>query len=242
MSEPPASDSACLTGSTTRSSRSRSLVELRPGQFHVEVLGSGIGRSDEGQVDLGLLGGGELDLRLLGGLVQPLQRVLVRGQVHALILLELGHDPLDDRLVPVVAAEVVVAGGRLDLERRRRSRARRRRSPPAEVEHEDRLIGLLLEAVGQRGGSGLVDDPLDVEPGDLAGVLGRLALVVVEVRGTVITALSTVSPSFCSASDFSFCRIIAEISGGEYCFRAPRSGRRRWGRRRPCTARSSPPP
>src|SRR6185437_12918189 len=30
---------------------------------------------------------------------------------------------------------------------------------------------------------GLVDDALDVEPGDLAGVLGRLALVVVEVGG-----------------------------------------------------------
>ncbi len=35
--------------------------------------------------------------------------------------------------------------------------------------------------------------------------------------GTVITAESTVSPSFASASAFSFCRIIAEISGGEYC-------------------------
>ena len=33
----------------------------------------------------------------------------------------------------------------------------------------------------------------------------------------MITAESTVSPSFDSASAFSFCRIIAEISGGEYC-------------------------
>src|SRR5215218_9852222 len=35
--------------------------------------------------------------------------------------------------------------------------------------------------------------------------------------GTVITAESTVSPSLASASALSFCRIIAEISGGEYC-------------------------
>ena len=33
----------------------------------------------------------------------------------------------------------------------------------------------------------------------------------------MITAESTVSPSFASASAFSFWRIIAEISGGEYC-------------------------
>src|SRR3954468_6400861 len=35
--------------------------------------------------------------------------------------------------------------------------------------------------------------------------------------GTVMTALSTVSPRYASASDFSFCRIIALISGGLYC-------------------------
>src|SRR2546421_1738405 len=35
--------------------------------------------------------------------------------------------------------------------------------------------------------------------------------------GTVITALSTVSPRYASASVFSFWRIIALISGGEYC-------------------------
>ena len=33
----------------------------------------------------------------------------------------------------------------------------------------------------------------------------------------MITAESTDSPSFASASALSFCRIIAEISGGEYC-------------------------
>jgi len=52
----------------------------------------------------------------------------------------------------------------------------------AEVEDEDRLVGLLVQAVGKRCRGRLVDDPLDLEPGDLAGVLGRLALVVVEVR------------------------------------------------------------
>src|ERR1044071_6252098 len=60
-------------------------------------------------------------------------------------------------------------------------------SPPRglspEVEDEDRLVGLLVEPVGQRGGRRLVDDALDVQARDSAGVLGGLALVVVEVRG-----------------------------------------------------------
>ena len=46
--------------------------------------------------------------------------------------------------------------------------------------------------------------------------------------GTVITALSTLSPRYASASVFSFCRIIALISGGEYCLP-------------PASTRASPP-
>ena len=42
---------------------------------------------------------------------------------------------------------------------------------------------LLVEAVGERRRGRLVDDAEDVEAGDLAGVLRRLALRVVEVRG-----------------------------------------------------------
>ena len=42
---------------------------------------------------------------------------------------------------------------------------------------------LLLEAVGERGRRRLVDDAQHFKAGDAAGVLGRLALGVVEVGG-----------------------------------------------------------
>ena len=148
------------------------------------MLGAGgVGR-DERQVDLRLLGGGQLDLGLLGGLVEALEGHLVGGQVDRLVALELGREVVDDRLVEVVAAEVVVTRGRLDLEHAVADLEHRHvERAAAEVEDEDRLVGLLVEAVGERGRGRLVDDALDVEAGDAAGVLGRLALVVVEVRG-----------------------------------------------------------
>src|SRR5690606_33062348 len=51
----------------------------------------------------------------------------------------------------------------------------------AEVEDQNGLVALLVEPVRQRGRGRLVDDAQDLEAGDLAGVLRRLALGVVEV-------------------------------------------------------------
>jgi hypothetical protein len=91
---------------------------------------------------------------------------------------------------------VVVTRGRLDLEHAVADLQHRHvERAAAEVEDEDRLVGLLVEPVRQRSGGRLVDDALDVEAGDAAGVLGRLALVVVEVRGEY-----SLSPAFTRAS------------------------------------------
>ena len=157
-------------------------LELRPGQLERQMLRPGRVGSDVGQVDLGLGRRRQLDLRLFGRLLQALEGELVLGQVDALLLLELARQIFDQAHVEVLAAEEGVAIGRLDLEHpvadledRNVERA------AAEVIDGDRAGFLLVEAVGERRRGRLVDDAQDLEAGDLAGVLGRLTLRVVEI-------------------------------------------------------------
>ena len=164
----PASVSACLVGPTVFCSRSStSDSNLARDQLHRQVLRAGRVGGDERQVDLGLHHRRELHLRLLRRLAQPLQRHAVLAEIDAVALLELVDDPLDDALVEVVAAQVRVAVGRLDLddaladfEDRDVERA------AAEVVDRDGLVLLLVEAVGQRRRGRLVDDAHHFEAGD----------------------------------------------------------------------------
>ncbi len=106
----------------------------------------------------------------------------VLAQVDPLALAELLGEVVDDPLIPVVATKVGVAiGGEhfedaiADIEDRHVEGA------AAEVEDRDLLVLLLVHAVGEGRGGGFVDDALDLETRDLASVLGRLTLSVIEV-------------------------------------------------------------
>ena len=91
--------------------------------------------------------------------------------------------PVHDALVEIVAAQVRVAVGRLHLnDAFANFEDRNIERSAAEVIHGDRLVLLLVQPVGQRSRGRLVHDALHVETGNLAGVLGRLPLRVVEVR------------------------------------------------------------
>ena len=97
--------------------------------------------------------------------------------------LELLSDPVDDALIEVVAAQVRVAVGRLHLEDALADfEDRDVEGPATEVVDGDRLVLLLVHPVGERRRGRLVDDAEDLESCDLAGVLGGLALAVVEIR------------------------------------------------------------
>ncbi len=159
-------------------------LQLGPGELHGEMLRSGGVRRDEGEVDLGLCSTGKLDLGLLGGLAQALHRELVAAQVDAGLLFELVRQVVDNTQVEVLPAEEGVAVGRLhlkdavaDLEDGDVEGA------AAQVIDRDHARAALLEPVSERGSGRLVDNAQHLEPGDLAGVLSRLALGIVEIGG-----------------------------------------------------------
>ena len=181
----PASLTAWWNGALQRSSRSAvSCWNCARVSFSSRCSGPSADARDVGQVDRGLGRRGQFDLGLLGGLAQPLHRHLVLGQVDAVGVLELLDQVVDDPLVPVVAAQVGVAVGGLDLDDALADLQQRDvEGAAAEVEDQDGLVVLLVQAVGQGGGRRLVDDPQHLQAGDLAGLLGRGALGVVEVRG-----------------------------------------------------------
>ena len=150
----------------------------------VQVLRARRVGGDERQVDLRRGGRGELDLRALGGLGEALKGLRVLAQIDPLVALELLRDPVDDPPVEVVAAEMAIATHGANLDHAVAHVEQRYVEGPApEVEHEHRLLALLVEPVRERRGGRLVDDPQDLEPGDLPRVLGRLPLRVVEVSG-----------------------------------------------------------
>jgi hypothetical protein len=160
------------------------LLQPGAGEGLLDVLRPGGVGGDEGEVDVVGLGRGQGDLGLLGLLLEALEGVGLLAEVDAGVGLEFAQHPVDEGVVPVVAAEVGVAVGGLhlehavaDLEHGDVERA------AAEVIHGDLLVLLLVESVGERGGGGFVDDAQHLEPGDLAGVLGGLALGVIEIGG-----------------------------------------------------------
>ena len=172
-----------LHGADSRFNQMRGqLIELCTRQRHVQMLRAGcVGRNIR-QVDVRGSHAGQFDLRLLGRFLQTLHRDLVVREVNALCLLEFVHEVLHDALIEVVAAQMGVAvGGQnldhavADIQNRDVERA------AAKVIHHDLLLSFLVNAVSQRGRRRLVDDTLDLQARDLARVLGRLTLGVIEI-------------------------------------------------------------
>ena len=172
---------------------------------------AGLVHGNERQVNGGLLGGGELLLGVLGGLLQTLQGHGVLAQVDTVLLLELIGHPVDDALIPIVAAQVVIARGGQNLKHAvGEVEDGDVEGAAAQVEDQDALVSaLLVQAIGKSSSGRLVDDTLDVEAGDLTGVLGGLTLGVVEVGRDGDDASVTVSPRYFSASAFILASVMA---------------------------------
>ena len=107
---------------------------------------------------------------------------------------------VNETVVEVLATQVSVTGGGLDLEDALlNGQERHIEGTTTKIEDEDvaLTLGPLVKTVGNGGSSRLVDDAHDVETGDEAGILGSLTLRVVEVGGDsddgVLDSLTKVS-------------------------------------------------
>ena len=175
---------ACLTGPTAPLHQILDqLLEFRARQLLDQMFRAGLIGRDERQVDVGLHHGRQLHLGLLRRLLQALQRHPVLTQVDAFVALELRHDPVNDPLIEVVAAKMGVPVGRLDLDDSFADlQDRDVERATAKVEYGDRFIRLLVEAIRQRRACRFIHDPEHLQTGNLACVLRRLTLRVVEIR------------------------------------------------------------
>ena len=160
------------------------LIEFRTGDGHIKVLGAGGIRRDEGQVHIGLGHAGKVAFCLFGRFLQALQGHLILTQVDAVGLLEVIGHVVEQTLIEVIAAEVVVAGGRQNLLYAvAHFDDGNIEGAAAEVVDHDLLLAFLIDAVGKGSRSRLIDDTLDLQTGNLAGVLGGLTLGIGEVGG-----------------------------------------------------------
>src|SRR6185436_14669854 len=152
-------------------------LELRARQVDVQVFRSRRVGRDVRQIDFGLLARRQLDLRLLGRFLEALHRERIAPDVDAALLLKFLREVVDDALVEVLATEERIAVRRehlelmlavdfRDLDDRDVERA------AAQVVHGNLAVAaLLVHAIRERRGRGLVDDALDLEARDLARVL-----------------------------------------------------------------------
>ena len=121
-------------------------------------------------------------LRFLGGFLQALERQSVFGKVKPLVFFEFGDNPGNYFLVKIVPAQMRVAVHGFHFNRilgHLQNRDVKRAAP--EIIDQNLLIFLSVKTIGERGGRGLVQNPLDVEASDFSGVLGGLPLRVVKI-------------------------------------------------------------
>ena len=99
-----------------------------------------------------------------------------------MILLEFIDQPVHDALIEVIATEIGIAVGRLDLEDAvadlKDGDVER---TATQVVDDDPFVLLLVQTVGEGCGGRFINDPEDILPCDLARIFGGLALAVVEV-------------------------------------------------------------
>ena len=150
----------------------------------LDVEGAFSAGGDERQGNRGAAHAGELLLGLLRRLGEALQCLAVAAQVEAMVLLEGICQPVDDASIPVVATQLGVPAGGLDIEDAVSDAQHRHiEGAPPQVEHQHPAGRAAVKAIGQGRGGGLIEDAFHLQPRQATGIAGGLALGVVEVGG-----------------------------------------------------------
>ena len=128
--------------------------------------------------------GAQILLCLFSSFLESLQGHAVCLEVDAVMVgLEIISHPVNDDVIEVIAAQVVVTGCRQNFESSiYQVKDRYIECTAAKVEDQNLhfLFGL-VDTEGKRRRRRFVDDSFDVESGDLAGILCHLTLCIVEV-------------------------------------------------------------
>jgi len=137
--------------------------------------------------NVGLSGGGEGPLGTLASSTETTKSTLVALDVLLVLPLELLDEVVHHAVVEVLASQMGVSSGGLDLEDALlNGEDGHIEGSTTEIEDEDIAFGsalLLVKAIGDGSGGGFVNDPKYIEAGDHASILGGLSLGVVEVGG-----------------------------------------------------------
>src|SRR5439155_842315 len=114
---------------------------------------------------------GELNLRGDGAALEILIALQVEQRVLAMHSVEFLRNDVHDDVVPVLAAEAMVAvGGDHPQVAVFDPHDRDVKGAAAEVEHKYGLVGVeFLDAIGERRGGGLIEDLQNIESGELSG-------------------------------------------------------------------------
>ncbi|OWR50326.1 LAC protein [Danaus plexippus plexippus] len=129
--------------------------------------------------------GRQRPLGALGGGAEASQRARVGSKVFLVLSDEFFSEMIHQPVVKVLASEMRVSSGSLHLEQRALVDGQNGHVEGAAAEIEDQHVPfafeVLVQAVGECGGCGLVDDAENVQTCDRSGILRRLTLGVVEV-------------------------------------------------------------
>ena len=87
----------------------RELFQFSASEFYLDVFRSGLIRRDEWQTNFVSLCAGKSDLRLLSFFLDALHCIRLASEIDAVFDFEFCRHPIDDRVVPIIAAEMGVA-------------------------------------------------------------------------------------------------------------------------------------